>query len=124
MKAGKLILFILAGFAILFGFLYLLGSGGQGGGGGSWIIFGIIFILVGFVLIFLATRIKSKQDGTSTNNVTYKIDLPGNVNMDTIKCESCGGTLAPKDIQMVAGAPVVTCPWCNTTYQITEEPKW
>lgn len=124
MKAGKLILFILAGFALLFGFLYLLGSGGQGGGGGSWIIFGVLFILVGFVLIFLGTRIKSKQDGTSTNNVTYKIDLPGNVNMDTIKCESCGGTLAPKDIQMVAGAPVVTCPWCNTTYQITEEPKW
>ena len=76
------------------------------------------------MLIFLATRIKSKPDGKSTNNVTYNIDLPGNVNMDTIKCESCGGTLAPKDIQMVAGAPVVTCPWCNTTYQITEEPKW
>ncbi len=124
MKAGKLILFILAGFALLFGFLYLLGSGGQGGGGGSWVIFGIIFILIGFVLIFLATRIKTKPDGKSTNNVTYNIDLPGNVNMDTIKCESCGGTLAPKDIQMVAGAPVVTCPWCNTTYQITEEPKW
>ena len=124
MKAGKLILFILAGFALVFGFLYLLGSGGQGGGGGSWVIFGALFILIGFVLIFLSSRIKSKQDGTSTNNVTYKIDLPGNVNMDTIKCESCGGTLAPKDIQMVAGAPVVTCPWCNTTYQITEEPKW
>jgi uncharacterized Zn-finger protein len=28
------------------------------------------------------------------------------------------------NIKMVAGAPVVTCPYCNTTYQLTEEPKW
>jgi len=26
--------------------------------------------------------------------------------------------------KMVAGAPVVTCPYCGTTYQLTEEPKW
>ena len=29
-----------------------------------------------------------------------------------------------KDIKLVAGAPVVTCPFCGTTYQLTEEPKW
>jgi len=124
MKAAKLILFILAGLAIIFGFLYLLGSGGQGGGGGGWIIFGVLFILVGFVLIFLATRIKNKSDSASTVNMTYNIDLPGDVNMETIKCRSCGGVLKPENIQMVAGAPVVTCPWCSTSYQITEEPKW
>jgi uncharacterized Zn-finger protein len=28
------------------------------------------------------------------------------------------------NIQMVAGAPVVNCPYCHTTYQLTEEPKW
>jgi uncharacterized Zn-finger protein len=28
------------------------------------------------------------------------------------------------NIQMVAGAPVVNCPYCKTTYQLTEEPKW
>jgi uncharacterized Zn-finger protein len=25
---------------------------------------------------------------------------------------------------MMAGAPVVTCPYCQATYQLTEEPKW
>jgi Na+/melibiose symporter-like transporter len=24
----------------------------------------------------------------------------------------------------VTGAPMVTCPFCKTNYQITEEPKW
>jgi uncharacterized Zn-finger protein len=44
--------------------------------------------------------------------------------MDTLKCKSCGGALGPDDVKMVAGAPVVTCPYCKTTYQLTEDPKW
>jgi uncharacterized Zn finger protein len=56
--------------------------------------------------------------------VNLKVDLPGEVGMDTIKCKSCGAPLSSEDIKMVAGAPVVECPNCGTTYQLTEEPKW
>jgi hypothetical protein len=52
------------------------------------------------------------------------IDLPGKVKLDSLKCQSCGGVLSSDNIKMVAGAPVVTCPYCHTTYQLTEEPKW
>jgi len=52
------------------------------------------------------------------------VDLPGDVNMDSLKCKSCGGTLTAENITMVAGAPMVTCPFCHTAYQLTEEPKW
>jgi len=41
-----------------------------------------------------------------------------------MKCKSCGGSLTMDNIKLVAGAPVVNCPYCNTTYQLTEEPKW
>ena len=27
-------------------------------------------------------------------------------------------------LQHLAGAPVVDCPYCHTTYQLTEAPKW
>ena len=121
MKAGKIILFVIAGFALFFSVLFFLGSGGKSGG------VNLIPIAVGlagiaFILIFLATRLK--EPGDSTQNVTVNIDLPGEVGMDTIKCESCGGVLTEKDIKLVAGAPMVTCPYCSTTYQLTEEPKW
>ena len=56
--------------------------------------------------------------------MTLQVDLPANVNLDSLKCQSCGGVLKMDDIQMVAGAPVVNCPYCKTTYQLTEEPKW
>jgi len=27
-------------------------------------------------------------------------------------------------IKVVSGVPYVTCPYCGTTFEITEEPKW
>lgn len=122
MSAKKIILFVLGAFALIFGFLFLLGSGGQGGGGTTWLIYGGIFVLVGIALIYLATKIAPPAAENVT--VNYQVDLPGDAKMEKITCEACGGTLAPKDITLVNGAPVVNCPWCGTTYQITEEPKW
>ncbi|MDD5371617.1 MAG: hypothetical protein PHQ40_21260 [Anaerolineaceae bacterium] len=122
MRTARIIGFIIAGVLIIFGFLFILGAGGEGGGGGSWVVTGVILFLISFVIIFFATRRGPAQQGDT--NVTYQVDLPANVTMDTLKCKSCGGTLAPENITMVAGAPVVTCPFCHTTYQLTEEPKW
>jgi len=120
MRAGKIIAYVVAGILIFFGVLFIWGSTGDQGSV-SWIPIGIISVVIGLVLIFWAAR-RPKQTGD--NNVTVNVELPGNVSMDTLKCQSCGGTLKPEDIKMVAGAPVVTCPWCHTTYQLTEEPKW
>jgi len=122
MRALRIIFFLIAGALFIFGLLYLLGAGGVGGGGSKWILTGAIMIVVAFICVFVATRFKTPQE--EVTNVTLKVDLPGNVNMDTLKCKSCGGTLGPDDVKMVAGAPVVTCPYCHTTYQLTEEPKW
>jgi len=83
--------------------------------------FGLIMVIAGVVVIVLTLR---KKTAAGEGNVTLNVELPGNVQMDTLKCKSCGGTLKPENITMVAGAPVVTCPYCNTTYQLTEEPKW
>ena len=102
MSAGKIIAYIFAAILIFFGVLFIWGSFSAQGGGGGWILIGIISVAIGFGLIWFAGRRPPAGDST---NVTLNIDLPGNV-------------------QMVAGAPVVTCPFCDSTYQLTEEPKW
>jgi hypothetical protein len=120
MSAGKIIAYIIAAILIFFGVLFIWGAFSPQGQVG-WILVGLISVGIAFVLIFFASR-KPKQP--ETTNVTMKIDLPGNVTLDSLKCQSCGGALTSDNIKMVAGAPVVTCPYCHTTYQITEEPKW
>ena len=119
--AGKIIGYIFSAILIFFGVLFIWGAFSATGSSG-WIIVGILSVAIGFGIIFLIGR-KNKLDA-GAQPVTYEINLPGEVSMDTIKCQSCGGALTKKDIHMVAGAPVVTCPYCETTYQLTEEPKW
>jgi hypothetical protein len=116
----KIIAYISAAILIFFGVLFIWGAFSPNGSVG-WILIGIISVGIGFGLIWLGSR---QKPAAQTENVTLKVDLPANVKMDTLKCQSCGGVLSPDDIKMVAGAPVVTCPYCHTTYQLTEEPKW
>lgn len=121
MSAGKIVALIGAGILILFGALMAIGATDPVQGQIGWLPVGLVLIGVGLVIIFAATR---KPKPANTTNVTLNVDLPGNVNMDSLKCQSCGGTLTPENITMVTGAPMVTCPFCHTTYQLTEEPKW
>ena len=123
MSAGKIIGYISAAIFIIFGSLFILAAFSPDGSVG-YIFVGLILVLIGFGLIWFAGRITSASAGNHEGAVTLNIDLPGDINLDTMKCQSCGGVLTAKDINMVAGAPVVTCPFCATNYQITEEPKW
>lgn len=123
MGAGKVVANIAAAIMIFFGVLFLWGAGSSTGGGWGWVATGIISVVLGFGLILIVNRKKASADA-SNQEVTYKIDLSGDINLDSLKCQSCGGSLSKNNITMVAGAPVVTCPYCNSSYQLTEEPKW
>ena len=123
MTAIKVIAYIVAAILIFFGILFIWGAFGSQGSAG-WIPIGIITVGIGLALIYLSTFLKKPESQSSTQNVTLNIDLPANVSLDTMKCKSCGGALKMENIQMVAGAPVVNCPYCHTSYQLTEEPKW
>jgi hypothetical protein len=120
MNAGKTIAYIIAAILIFFGVLFIWATFSPEGKLGNLVV-GVISAAIGLVLIFLAGR---KRPGSEKQDVNVKIDLSGDVNLDTLKCKSCGGTLTSENIKLVAGAPFVTCPYCNTTYQLTEEPKW
>jgi hypothetical protein len=88
----------------------------------EWIAIGLISVLIGFGLIVLAGR--RPASAGAGDNVTLKLDLPGSTKIEAMKCKNCGGALKPENVKMVAGAPMVECPYCGTTYQLTEEPKW
>jgi hypothetical protein len=116
----KIIAYIVGGILIFFGILFIWGSSVTGV---AQFFIGVVTVLIGLAVIFWASR-RPAANANQSQNVTLNIDLPGNVSLDTMKCKSCGGTLSSENITMVAGAPVVTCPYCKTSYQLTEEPKW
>ena len=122
---GAVILLLLAASGICVGGFILLGAAGGAQGvtgiGTVGMVLGAVALLGGIVMIVFAAR-KTRQD--TAQNVTMKVDLPGDTKIEQMKCRSCGGALTTDNIKLVNGAPVVTCPFCNTVYQLTEEPKW
>jgi hypothetical protein len=123
------VVLILAALPIcLLSFIFIWGAFSPNGQSG-WIGIGVLGLVVGLVLIgvgvglvlWAGQRARAAAAGPS---VTLNVDLPGNVKLESLKCKSCGGALTADNIKMVAGAPMVDCPYCHTTYQLTEEPKW
>ena len=120
MSAGRVISLIVGIILVFFGVLFVMATFSSQGTLG-WLFVGAILAAIGLGLIWFALR---KPKAETPINVTYKVDLSGDVKMETIKCQSCGGTLTAENVKMVAGAPVVNCPFCGTSYQLTEAPKW
>jgi len=122
---GAGILFLMGLCLVGYGILSVIGST-SAQGQSNWMTYGIGFACAGIVfigggagLIFLAMR------GQKTEVIQkVEIDLPGETKISEMKCRSCGGTLTSDNIKLVNGAPMVNCPYCNSVYQLTEEPKW
>jgi hypothetical protein len=124
---GATILFLIGLGMVILGAFYSIAST-SASGSPIWLTYGlglgcagVIFLAGGAGMVIAAMR------GTKTEviqQVTMKVDLPGETKIEEVKCRSCGGTLSAKDITLANGAPMVNCPYCHTIYQLTEEPKW
>jgi DNA-directed RNA polymerase subunit RPC12/RpoP len=123
MTTGKIIGYILAGIVLLFGVLYLLSafSAETLNPGGRLLVGGVLVLLgLGIIVAIRLREPKPKQEIV----VHQQIDIGGDIDLEALKCESCGAQLDRSAISMEEGAVMVTCPYCSATYQIVEEPKW
>lgn len=123
MSTGKIIGYIGAGILIFFGVLWLLAafSSDTLNPGGRLLVGGILVLLgLGIIVAVRLREPKPKQEVT----IRQQIDIGGEVEMEALKCQSCGAQLDKSAINIVHGAVMVTCPYCHATYQIVEEPKW
>jgi hypothetical protein len=73
----------------------------------------------GGALLWLA-----RQPKPSVTTIVQKIDLSGEVKLESLTCRTCGGTLNKDSVSVKAGAVFVNCPYCGAAYQIEEQPKW
>lgn len=124
---GAGILFLIGICLLGYGALSVIGSTSTSGSS-NWLTYGLGFGCVG--ALFLAggaALIYASIRGTKTEvvqQVTMKVDMPGDTKVEQLTCRNCGGALKPENVKMVMGAAMVECPFCGTTYQLTEEPKW
>ncbi len=88
----------------------------------SRLITGGIIIAISIVMLLLS-RMKTEQVNVS-HTYHQHVDLTGDVDIEQMKCSNCGGTLSEQNLKVEAGAVMVSCPYCKTSYQLKEAPKW
>ena len=79
---------------------------------------GILFIIGVTIIvgIYYTTR--------KPKTVIQRLEVSGQMKAASIKCPNCGASVDPNQIKIVSGVPYATCPYCGTTFEVTEEPKW
>jgi len=115
-------LVVIVPFLLFFGLLFIAGALTPNGSL-WWLPIGIISIALGFGIIWFVNR-RNIAKSTDDSSNTKTIDFHGNVELEIISCQNCGGTLTPEDIKIIEDSPLVNCPYCRTSYLITKEEEF
>ena len=117
---------ILAGIAVtvlfFFAVIFALASSAQGipvqTSQTRLVTSGFLFIIGLAVIagIYYATR--------KPKTVIQRLEVSGEMKGAAIKCPNCLASINADQIKIVSGVPYVKCPYCGTTFEVTEEPKW
>ncbi|OPY33150.1 MAG: hypothetical protein A4E32_00824 [Methanomassiliicoccales archaeon PtaU1.Bin124] len=106
---------------IILGAIFLIAGGAQN------IMTGAVLVLLAVVLLFYnyrSQKIQAAKPTLVTQNFNVKMEGTGQTERKELKCRSCGATLSEKDIKVVQGGVVITCPYCGTVTTLEESPKW
>ena len=76
-----------------------------------------LLFLAGFGVLFFVWKRQPTQ-------IVQKLEVPGRIKVQAIKCPNCSASIDMNQIKIVDGVPLVKCPYCGHTFEITEEPKW
>jgi len=122
MSAGKIVGYIIAAILIFFGVLFIWAAFSPEGETG-WILVGVVSVAIGLGIIALV-KFREPKPAQPPQEIIQKIDLSGEIEMETLKCQKCGGELQKDSITVKEGAVFISCPYCGSAYQLVEEPKW
>lgn len=111
MKALKIVVTVLGVLTVFPGLIFLIGGRP---------VAGAVILLTGIFLVVSGLRKPRTRDVV----VKQELELSGDVNLETMKCSHCGGSLSADNVAYRAGTVFVTCPYCASEYQIEEAPKW
>lgn len=126
MSAGRVVGIVVAAILLLFGILWLLAatsSSAENASPGGRFVTGIILLVMGGLLLFVAVR-RPKKEEEKELTIVQKIELPGDLRLEEMKCSSCGARLDKDSITVKAGSVMVSCKYCGSQYKLEEEPKW
>ena len=123
MSAGKIVGYVISAILIFLGVIWLISAFTEETFDPiKRLVVGAILVGIGLAIIVAIKMREPKPEQKVV--VEQKIDLSGDIELEKLQCRNCGAELDKKSITMAEGAVIVSCPYCGTSYQMVEEPKW
>ncbi|NLF07454.1 MAG: hypothetical protein GX594_05675 [Pirellulaceae bacterium] len=112
----KFVAYPLAAMLLFLGIMFVAGSQGSI----LRIVAGVVFLASAGAMVWIALH----KPTPATTTIVRKIDLSGDVSLQDLKCNACGGSLGKESVSVNAGAVFINCQYCGASYQLEEAPKW
>jgi len=84
------------------------------------VLSGLLFMMAIVIIIIVVIYYITNKPKT----VIQRLEVSGQMKAASIKCPNCGASVNANQIKIISGVPYSTCPYCGTTFEVTEEPKW
>jgi uncharacterized membrane protein len=117
MKATTVLGAIVVAILFFFGLIFAIASSVQETATRLAVALG--FFAVAFALAYLTYLTTRKP-----TKIIQQLEISGQMKGAAIKCPNCFASVEADRIKIVSGVPYATCPYCGTTFEVTEEPKW
>jgi len=91
------------------------------------IAIGAVMVLVAvalLVLVYRMMKIEASKPTVVSQTFNVKMDGSGQFNAKEMKCKSCGAPITDKDLKVIQGGIMATCPYCGAVFAMEEAPKW
>jgi predicted Zn finger-like uncharacterized protein len=113
MSVKEIIGYIVSAILLFFAVIFALASSYQA----IRLVTSAFLFIAGFAILLYIRRQKPTQ-------VIQKLELPGQIKVQPVRCPNCGASLDINQTKIIDGVPSIECSYCGHTFEVTEEPKW
>jgi len=78
---------------------------------------GLVFLAFAMILLILSREKKPLE-------IRQTVAVTGPVTAKEVRCPVCNAVVDPTKAEVIDGKPYVTCSYCKSKVELTEEPTW
>ncbi len=111
----------LAIFMVLLGMIFIIASGIENiATGAAFVVIAVIL----FIFSYRTTKIEAAKPSIVNQTFQVKMEGSGELKEKELRCKSCGAPLTDKNLTVIEGGVMMTCPYCGAVSALEEAPKW
>ena len=109
----KILIYIVSALLVFLGLVYMISTN-----------LGIIYFFEGLAFLAVASLLLILSREKKPLEIKQTVTVTGPIKVKEVRCPTCNAIIDPTKTEIVDGKPYVTCNYCGSKFELTEEPTW